>query len=91
VERYSRAVLGVSEMAWPDLIKSAIRAVVQGPGADALALIDSTVAAQVPATALADVRALIVDELRRLREGVLALYGSRPSEFVAWKRRDHES
>jgi fido (protein-threonine AMPylation protein) len=76
-------------LAWRDLIKSTVRTVVQRPGADALALIDSAVAAEVPATAQADVRALIVDELRRLHEGVLARYGLRPSEFVAWKRSDH--
>lgn len=31
------------------------------------------------------VQALIVEELRRLHEGVLARYGLRPSEFKAWK------
>jgi hypothetical protein len=36
---------------------------------------------------LADLRALIVDELRRLHEGVLARYGLRPSQFTAWKAR----
>ena len=33
----------------------------------------------------AAVQSLIVDELRRLHEGVLARYGLRPSEFAAWK------
>jgi hypothetical protein len=31
------------------------------------------------------VQALIVDELRRLHEGVLARYGLRPSEFTLLK------
>jgi hypothetical protein len=31
------------------------------------------------------VQALIVEELRRLHEGVLARYGLRPSEFMSWK------
>jgi hypothetical protein len=31
------------------------------------------------------VQALIVEELRRLHEGVLARYGLRPSEYAAWK------
>jgi hypothetical protein len=32
-----------------------------------------------------DVQAVIVEELRRLHEGVLARYGLRPSEYMAWK------
>lgn len=31
------------------------------------------------------VEALIIEELRRLHEGVLARYGLRPSEFERWK------
>lgn len=34
-----------------------------------------------------DVEALIIEELRRLHDGVLARYGLRPSEFVAWQSR----
>jgi hypothetical protein len=30
---------------------------------------------------------LLVEELRRLHEGVLARYGLRPSEFAAWVAR----
>jgi hypothetical protein len=33
------------------------------------------------------VRVLIVEQLERLHEGVLARYGLRPSEFAAWKAR----
>ena len=33
----------------------------------------------------AEVKALILDELRRLHEGVLARYGLRPSEWRAWE------
>ena len=32
-----------------------------------------------------EVQALVVQELRRLHEGVLARYGLRPSELVAWR------
>ena len=39
---------------------------------------------------LADLRALIIDELRRLHEGVLARYGLRP-QFTAWKARQPAS
>ena len=43
------------------------------------------VAASVPADEQAAVQALIIEELKRLHEGVLARYGLRPSEFAAWK------
>lgn len=36
-------------------------------------------------SAQAAVQALIVEELRRLHEGVLARYGLRPSQYTAWK------
>lgn len=75
---------------WRDLIKSAVREVVTSPQADAMELIEqATAQAGVPDMELADLRALIVDELRRLHEGVLARYGLRPSQFEAWKARRH--
>ena len=40
---------------------------------------------QVPVSEQSEVQALVVEELRRLHEGVLARYGLRPSEFNAWK------
>ncbi len=73
---------------WRDLIKSAVREVVTSPQDDALELIErATAQAGVPDAELADLRALIVDELRRLHEGVLARYGLRPSQLAAWKAR----
>ncbi|HMY99492.1 MAG TPA: Fic family protein, partial [Burkholderiaceae bacterium] len=74
-------------LAWRQLIKDTVRSVVQQPQADALALIDAALAARVPADTQADLRALIIDELRRLHEGTLARYGLRPSEWVVWKGR----
>lgn len=74
-------------LAWRQLIKDTVRSVVQQPQADALALIDAALAAQVPADTRVDLRALIIDELRRLHEGTLARYGLRPSEWVVWKGR----
>ncbi|WP_228548578.1 hypothetical protein [Alloalcanivorax profundimaris] len=32
-----------------------------------------------------DVAALIIEELRRLHEGVLARYGLRPAEYQHWR------
>lgn len=75
---------------WRDLIKSAVREVVTSPQADAMELIEqATAQASVPDAELGDLRALIVDELRRLHEGVLARYGLRPSQFEAWKAGRH--
>ena len=55
--------------------------------AEGLSLIDAAVSAKVPKPEQTNVKALIVEELRRLHEGVLARYGLRPSEFTAWKKR----
>jgi hypothetical protein len=43
--------------------------------------------APVPQADQTDVQALLVQELQRLHEGVLARYGLRPSELAAWKAR----
>ena len=72
-------------LAWRALTKQTIHAVVTSGQGDALALIAQAVADSVPPMQRDDVKALIVEELRRLHEGVLARYGLRPSEFAAWK------
>ena len=76
-----------TRLAYRDVIKQTIYAVVSNPGNDALSGINQAVAARVPEPDRAAVQSLIVDELRRLHEGVLARYGLRPSEFSAWKAR----
>jgi fido (protein-threonine AMPylation protein) len=76
-----------TRLAYRDVIKQTIQAVVTHPGGDVLTLIDDCVAKRVPEPDRAAVQSLIVDELRRLHEGVLARYGLRPSEFAAWKAR----
>lgn len=67
------------------LIKDAVRAVVQQPQADAIAVVEAALAAEVPPDQAEAVRTLVLDELRRLHEGVLARYGLRPSQFNAWR------
>lgn len=47
--------------------------------------IQEAVKLQVTVAEQSDVQALVVEELRRLHEGVLARYGLRPSEFDDWK------
>lgn len=72
-------------LAYRDVIKQTVQAVVLHPGEDAMARIAHTLAGRVPEPDRAAVQAITVDELRRLHEGVLARYGLRPSEFAAWK------
>ncbi|MEY4267784.1 MAG: hypothetical protein RIS90_2319 [Pseudomonadota bacterium] len=72
-------------LAWRDFIKQTIRDVITQPELDPLASIQRVVAQRIPKHEQSDVQALLVDELRRLHEGVLARYGLRPSEYVAWK------
>ena len=72
-------------LAWRDFIKQTIREIVTHPDLDPLSNIQRSVAARIPEHEKANVQALIVEELRRLHEGVLARYGLRPSEYAAWK------
>jgi hypothetical protein len=75
-------------LAWRELIRRTIRQVVTGRDQDTLAQVDQAVeVGAVPLDERADVQALIIEELRRLHEGVLARYGLRPSEFMAWQQR----
>jgi hypothetical protein len=72
-------------LAWRTLIRDTLQAVVTQPQLDALALIIEAVTAQVPAQQQHQVQTLIVEELRRLHEGVLSRYGLRPAQYHAWK------
>ncbi len=72
-------------LAWRDFIKQTLREVITQPQRDPLTSIQQAVARHVPKSEQQDVEALIVQELRRLHEGVLARYGLRPSEYAAWK------
>ena len=74
-------------LAYRDVIKQTIHAVVTHAQDGALTVIARAVDAHVPEPDRAAVQAVTVDELRRLHEGVLARYGLRPSEFAAWKVR----
>ena len=67
-----------------ELIKRVIREVVLAPNTDSLDMIRQAVAQIVDLTEREEVQALLIDELRRLHEGVLARYGLRPSEWERW-------
>ena len=72
-------------LAWRDLIKQTIQGLVKHPEQEPLTCIQRVVAECVPEGEQASVQALIVEELRRLHEGVLARYGLRPLEYAAWR------
>ncbi len=71
-------------LAWRDFIKQTIHKVVMQPEVEPLNCIESCVGQVIPEPEQAEVQALVVEELRRLHEGVLARYGLRPSQFAAW-------
>lgn len=60
-------------------IKDTVRAVVLQPGAYAQSVVDAALPADLPEAERQALRALILDELRRLHEGVLARDGLRPA------------
>lgn len=72
-------------LTWRDFIKQTIRDVVTQPDRDPFSVIQEAVGDNIPEGECVSVQALVVEELRRLHEGVLARYGLRPSEFTAWK------
>lgn len=72
-------------LAWRDFIKQTIHDVVANPAHDPLSSIQQAVKVGVPPHEQSSVQALIIEELRRLHEGVLARYGLRPSDYVSWK------
>ena len=72
-------------LTWREAIRQTVKAVVQNPEQDPLALVDEQVALAVPGPQREDVRALVMQELRRLHEGVLVRYGLRPVELERWR------
>ena len=73
-------------LAYRDAIREIVRAVVTSPDSDPLDAMQSLLSERVDAGDRTNVEAIIIDELRRLHEGVLARYGLRPSEFATWKQ-----
>lgn len=73
-----------TRLAYRDVIKQAVRAIVQQPQVDTLQAVQRALAV-VPEVDMPSVKALVVQELQRLHEGVLARYALRPSELAAWK------
>ena len=72
-------------LAWRELIKKTIREVVLNPQSESIRIIEQTVAETVSESEQEAITALIIQELRRLHEGVLARYGLRPSDYQKWR------
>jgi Fic family protein len=72
-------------LAYREIIKQTVREVVMHPDQDAQDLVRQGLSQRVPEADLSNVESLVIDELRRLHEGVLARYGLRPSEFLRWQ------
>ena len=93
-ERSTQEYLAIKQdLAEPDplrlqyrsLIKKTIYNVVVQPESDSLTIIRDAVADIENEQEHESVQALVVEELRRLHEGVLARYGLRPSELERWR------
>ena len=78
-------------LSYRTVIKETINRVVTQPENDPLELIKKAVIEKVKEADRVSVEALIIEELRRLHEGVLARYGLRPSEFEQWKAKSRRT
>jgi fido (protein-threonine AMPylation protein) len=74
-------------LAWREVIKQSVREVVRQPERAPLDVIAECLAQQELGADQDHVKALVIEELRRLHEGVLARYGLRPCEFGQWQSR----
>ncbi|OGT54052.1 MAG: cell filamentation protein Fic [Gammaproteobacteria bacterium RIFCSPHIGHO2_12_FULL_41_15] len=77
-------------LTYRDFIKETIYNIVTHPKKPPLAVIEQAIT-QIKKSDQYVVKSLISEELRRLHEGVLARYGLRLSEFLAWKAEQHET
>jgi len=93
-ERSTQEYLAIKQdLAEPDplrlqyraLVKKTIHNVVVQPESDSLTIIKDAVVEIENEQERESVQALVVEELRRLHEGVLARYGLRPSELERWR------
>lgn len=81
----------MQDLAEPDPLRLArpyqqtVRGIVTTPQLDPLITIQQAESENIPQQARPALQALIIEELRRLHEGILVRYGLRPSEFTAWK------
>ncbi|WP_201772813.1 Fic family protein [Endozoicomonas numazuensis] len=93
-ERSTQEYLAIKQqLAEPDplrlqhrnLIKKMVNEIVLSPDSDPIDLIEALLPEDIQETSRSDLSSLIIEELRRLHEGVLARYGLRPSQFKHWQ------
>ena len=72
-------------LAWRQKIKETVRHVVLDADRDPMDVVKESLTDLASEEEQRDVAALIIEELRRLHEGVLARYGLRPAEFQRWR------
>lgn len=77
-------------LTYRDVIKQTIRDIVNQPDQDPLSVIRKNLTGHVPEADSGNVEALMIEELRRLHEGVLARYGLRLSEYALWRNAQNE-
>lgn len=75
---------------WREVIKQTVREVVRQPERARLEVIMEGLSGHELGADKDNVEALVIAELRRLHEGVLARYGLRPAEFSAWLSRQRQ-
>ena len=68
-----------------NLIKKVVNKIVLQPDTDPLELVEKLLPEDMQNSGRSDLSSLIIEELRRLYEGVLARYGLRPSQFKRWQ------
>lgn len=78
-------------LAWRGVIKQSVREVVRKPERAPLDVIAESLSLYALGADRDSVEALVVEELRRLHEGVLARYGLRPSEFSECQSRQRSA
>ena len=83
-----------ARLTYRDVIKQTVRDVVEHPVDDPLDRIRQFLAnnsGTLDDAAMADVEALVIEELRRLHEGSLARYGLRLAQYAIWRERRRET
>ena len=78
-------------LAWREVIKQSVREVVRQPEQAPLDVIAECLSQHELGADRDNVEALVIEELRRLHEGVLARYGLRPSELSEWQSRQRSA
>ena len=83
-----------ARLIYRDVIKQTVRDVVEHPDDDPLDRIRQFLAnnsGTLDDIAMADVEALVIEELRRLHAGSLARYGLRLAQYAIWRERRRET